>query len=142
MLQLNCPHCYATNRLPAERLGDKPNCGRCKQALFDGKPLTLTPTNFSTTLEKNDIPIVVDCWAPWCGPCQTFGPVFSQAAAQCEPRARFAKLDTQANPGIAQQLAIRSIPTLLVFKDGKEVQRLSGALPLPQFRQWLMQAGI
>ena len=142
MLQLNCPHCYATNRLPAERLDDKPNCGRCKQPLFDRKPLTLTPTNFSATLEKNDIPVVIDCWAPWCGPCRTFGPVFSQAAAQCEPRARFAKLDTEANPGIAQQLAIRSIPTLLVFNGGREVQRISGALPLPQFRQWLMQAGI
>lgn len=142
MLQINCPHCFATNRLPDERLGDKPTCGRCKQALFDGKPLTLTPNNIAATLEKNDIPVVVDCWPPWCGPCQTFGPIFSQAAAQFEPRARFAKLDTEANQAIAQQWAIRSIPTLLVFKSGKEIQRLSGALPLPQFSQWLKQAGI
>lgn len=142
MLQINCPHCLATNRVPAERLGDKPNCGRCKQALFDGKPLVLTPNNLAATLEKNDIPVVVDCWASWCGPCQAFGPVFNQAAAQFEPRARFAKLDTEANQAIAQQWGIRSIPTLLVFKGGKEVQRLAGALPLPQFSQWLRQAGI
>jgi thioredoxin 2 len=142
MLHINCPHCFATNRLAENRLGDKPNCGRCKQALFEGKPLTLTPNNLTATLEKNDIPVVVDCWAPWCGPCQTFGPVFSQAAAQFEPRARFAKLDTEANQAIAQQWGIRSIPTLLVFKGGREIQRLSGALPLAQFSQWLQQAGI
>lgn len=142
MLQINCPHCFATNRLPDERLGDKPNCGRCKQVLFDGKPLVLTPNNIAATLEKNDIPVVVDCWAPWCGPCQTFGPIFSQAAAQSEPRARFAKLDTEANQAIAQQWGIRSIPTLLIFKGGREIQRLSGALPMPQFIQWLRQSGI
>lgn len=142
MLHINCPHCFATNRLPDERLKDKPNCGKCKQSLFDGNPLILTPNNIAATLEKNDIPVVVDCWAPWCGPCQTFGPIFSQAAAQFEPRARFAKLDTEANQAIAQRWAIRSIPTLLVFKGGQEIQRLSGALPLAQFNQWLQQAGI
>jgi len=142
MLHINCPHCFATNRLPDERLADKPTCGKCKQGLFEGRPLVLTPNNIAATLEKNDIPVVVDCWASWCGPCQTFAPIFNQAAAQFEPRARFAKLDTEANQAIAQQWAIRSIPTLLVFKGGKEIQRLSGALPLPQFSQWLRQAGI
>ena len=142
MLHINCPHCFATNRLPDERLADKPTCGKCKQGLFEGRPLVLTPNNIAATLEKNDIPVVVDCWASWCGPCQTFAPIFNQAAAQFEPRARFARLDTEANQAIAQQWAIRSIPTLLVFKGGKEIQRLSGALPLPQFSQWLRQAGI
>lgn len=142
MLQINCPHCFTTNRLPDERLSDNPNCGKCKKSLFSGKPLELNPGNVAATLEKNDIPVVVDCWAPWCGPCQHFAPVFEQAAALFEPKARFAKLNTEAVPSIAQRWGIRSIPTLIVFKNGKEIQRMSGAMPLPQFKQWLQQAGV
>lgn len=142
MLQLNCPHCFTTNRLPDERLSDHPNCGKCKKELFTGEPMELNPGNVAATLEKNDIPVVVDCWAPWCGPCQGFAPVFEQAASLVEPRARFAKLNTEAVPSIAQRWGIRSIPTLIIFKNGKEIQRMSGAMPLPQFRQWLQQAGV
>lgn len=142
MLQINCPHCFTTNRLPDARLTDKPSCGKCKQPLFSGTPLELNQHNLAATLHNNDIPLVIDCWAPWCGPCKSFAPVFSQATAHYEPRARFAKLNTEAEPAIAQQWAIRSIPSLLIFKAGKEVQRQAGALSLAQFSQWLKSAGI
>ena len=138
--QINCPHCFATNRLPMDRLGDNPNCGRCKQPLFIGKPLELNLDNLASTIEKNDIPVLVDCWAPWCGPCQSFAPVFEQAAAQMEPHIRLAKLNTEAVPAIAQEWGIRSIPTLILFKDGREIQRVSGAMPIPQLKQWVLQS--
>lgn len=139
--QINCPHCFATNRLPSERLTDNPTCGKCKQALFIGKPLELNNNNVASAIEKNDIPVLVDCWAPWCGPCQSFAPVFEQLAAQSEPYLRCAKLDTEAVPGIAQDWGIRSIPTLILFKSGKEVERVSGAMSLQQVKQWLVQVG-
>ncbi len=138
--QINCPHCFATNRLPMDRLGDNPNCGRCKQPLFIGKPLELNLDNLASTIEKNDIPVLVDCWAPWCGPCQSFAPVFEQAAAQMEPHIRLAKLNTEAVPAIAQEWGIRSIPTLILFKGGREIQRVSGAMPIPQLKQWVLQS--
>ena len=138
--QINCPHCFATNRLPMDRLGDNPNCGRCKQPLFIGKPLELNLDNLASTIEKNDIPVLVDCWAPWCGPCQSFAPVFEQAAAQMEPHIRLAKLNTEAVPVIAQEWGIRSIPTLILFKGGREIQRVSGAMPIPQLKQWVLQS--
>jgi len=141
-VQINCPHCLANNRVPEGRLADKPVCGRCKAALFTGKPIDLHQHNIYATLEKNDIPVLVDCWASWCGPCQSFTPVFEQAAAQFEPKLRFAKLDTEAMQVVSQQWSIRSIPTLVLFKQGKEVQRLAGALPLPQLQQWLQQLGV
>ena len=140
--QINCPHCSATNRLPSERLTDNPTCGRCKQAIFVGKPLELNSDNVANTIEKNDIPVLVDCWAPWCGPCQSFAPVFEQLAAQSEPYLRFAKLNTEAVQSIAQDWGIRSIPTLILFKGGKEVQRVSGAMSLPQLKQWLVQTDV
>lgn len=140
-VQINCPTCFATNRLPAERLTDKPSCGKCKRPLFIGKPLELNPGNVASTIEKNDIPVLVDCWAPWCGPCQSFAPVFEQLAAESEPYMRCAKLNTEAVPSIAQRWAIRSIPTLILFKGGKEIDRVSGAMPLQQLKAWLVKAG-
>ncbi len=142
MSHINCPNCLATNRLADERLSDNPLCGKCKKPLFAGKPMELHPGNVAATISNNDIPIVVDCWAPWCGPCRSFAPVFEQAAAQLEPKARFAKLNTEAAPSIGQRWRIQSIPTLIIFKGGKEVARMSGAMPLPQFKQWLAQQGI
>lgn len=141
-MHINCPHCFSTNRLEKERLKDKPTCGKCKKPLFQGKPLDLNSGNVANTLSKNDLPVVVDCWAPWCGPCQTFGPIFNQATAQLEPNARFAKLNTEANPSIAQRWNIRSIPTLILFKGGREMARVSGALPLKQLNQWLKENGV
>lgn len=136
-VQVNCPHCYANNRLPQERLADNPRCGRCKQSLFSGQPVELNQHNLQATLTGNQIPVLVDCWAAWCGPCQSFAPVFAQAAERLEPLLRFAKLNTELEQGIAQQWAIRSIPTLILFRDGQEQDRMAGALPLPQLMQWL-----
>ena len=104
--------------------------------------MELNPGNVANTLERNDIPVLVDCWAPWCGPCQGFAPVFEEAAARLEPNLRFAKLNTEAVPSIAQRWAIRSIPTLILFNHGKEVQRVSGALPMPQLMRWLHESGL
>lgn len=140
--QISCPHCFATNRLPGERLTDKPNCGKCKQPLFTGKPLELTTGNVASTLEKNDIPVLVDCWASWCGPCQSFAPVFEQITAESEPYIRFAKLNTEDEQSIAQSWGIRSIPTLILFKGGKEIRRESGAMSIQQLKQWLVQSKV
>lgn len=139
-IQINCPHCLANNRLPADRLSDQPKCGRCKAQLFFGKPIELTAQNIQQTIDSNEIPVLVDCWAPWCGPCQSFAPVFENAAARLEPYVRLAKLNTEAQPDLGASWNIRSIPTLILFKEGKELQRVSGALPLPQLMQWVYQA--
>ncbi len=141
-IQLNCPHCFATNRLPSERLQDRPNCGKCRQPIFVGKPMDLNSNNLANTLERNDIPVLVDCWAAWCGPCQSFAPVFEQAAMRMEPLIRFAKLDTEAEQNIAQSWGIRSIPTLILFNQGKEVKRVAGALPMPELLRWLHESGL
>lgn len=141
-LNICCPHCSVTNKVPQERLGDGPKCGKCKSPLFAGQTTNLTSANYSSMLQRNDIPVLIDCWASWCGPCQQFAPVFEQAAGQFEPAIRLAKLDTEAEQGIAAQLQIRSIPTLILFKQGKEAARISGALPLSQLKQWLIQQGV
>lgn len=137
-----CPECSATNNVPTNRLGDGPKCGKCKQALFQGNTVNLTSANYQNMINRNDIPVLIDCWATWCGPCQQFAPIFEQAATQFEPNLRLAKLNTEAEQAIAGQLQIRSIPTLILFKQGKEIARISGALPLGQLKQWLTQQGV
>jgi thioredoxin 2 len=136
-LAVPCPHCAALNRLPEDRLGEHPNCGRCKQPLFEGKPTVLTTDNFDAVATRGDLPVVIDFWAPWCGPCVGFAPVFAEAAASLEPRLRLAKVDTEAQPALAQRFGIRSIPTLLVMRQGREVARQAGALNGMQLRQFL-----
>ncbi|HEX2667802.1 MAG TPA: thioredoxin TrxC [Gammaproteobacteria bacterium] len=138
-LHVACPDCGASNRLPEARLGEAPKCGKCGAPLFSAHPSTLTDANFDKLVNGTDLPVVVDCWASWCGPCMRFAPVFEEAAAKLEPRVRLAKLDTDANQTVSARLGIRSIPTLVMFKGGKEVARVSGALPLGPFLEWVKQ---
>ena len=140
-LIVSCAQCGAGNRLPTDRLDHAPRCGRCKAPLFQGQPLELTAAN-QRSLLGGDLPLLVDCWAPWCGPCRSFAPVFEQAARDYEPRLRLAKLNTEQEPAMAAQWQIRSIPTLILFRQGVEQQRIAGALQQQQLRQWLQEAGI
>ncbi|BCR23071.1 thioredoxin TrxC [Aquipseudomonas alcaligenes] len=136
-----CPACNGLNRIPSERLGDAPRCGRCKSPVLPAAPITLSQASFAAQL-KGDLPLLVDVWADWCGPCKAFAPTFAQAAAQLQGRCRLGKLDSEANPQLSAQLGIRSIPSLILFRGGVEVARQSGALPLPQLLAWLRSQGI
>lgn len=137
-LTSRCPHCQAMNRIPSERVNDAPKCGKCQSALLEGKPIEGTSDNFAALL-NSDKPVVVDFWAPWCGPCQSFAPAFEAVAEQEEGRALFVKIDTEAQQALAAQYRIRSIPTLMVFKNGERVDVLNGALPQNAFSDWLSQ---
>ena len=132
-----CPHCEAVNRLPPARIADHPKCGKCHEPLFVAKPLELNAQNFQKFIGRNDIPVVVDFWAPWCGPCISMAPAFASAAAQLEPSARLAKLDTEAEQSIATRFQIRSIPTLALFKEGQEVARQAGAMSAADIVRWV-----
>lgn len=136
-----CPACNGLNRIPSERLGDAPRCGRCKSPVLPAAPITLNQASFAAQL-KGDLPLLVDVWADWCGPCKAFAPTFAQAAAQLQGRCRLGKLDSEANPQLSAQLGIRSIPSLILFRGGVEVARQSGALPLPQLLAWMRGQGI
>jgi thioredoxin 2 len=132
-----CPSCSATNRIPADRLKQGPKCGKCGEQVFAGRPTALTDTSFQKHIEKNDIPVVVDFWADWCGPCKMMAPQFEQAAKDLEPDVRLAKLDTEAAQGTAARFSIRSIPTLVLFRDGREVARQAGAMGAADIVRWV-----
>jgi len=136
-LHVVCPHCAAVNRLPAAKTGAAPNCGKCGQALFTGKPLNVGTANFEHHLQRDDLPLLVDFWAPWCAPCRMMAPVFEQAARELEPQIRLLKVDTEAEPALAARYGIRSIPTLTLFSDGREIARHAGAVDLDTLKRWL-----
>ena len=136
-LHVVCPHCDAVNRLPTARLAEKPVCGKCGQALFAGQPVDLNASNFDRHIERSDLPVVVDFWAPWCGPCRTMAPTFARAASELEPTVRLAKVDTEGEQQLAARFNIRSIPTLAIFRNGREIARQSGAADAATLRRWV-----
>jgi thioredoxin 2 len=136
-LQVVCPHCDAVNRVPAARLRGHPACGRCHGALFTGHPVLLTAANFDTHVARGSLPLVVDFWAQWCGPCRAMAPVFEQAAQVLEPGVRLAKLNTEEAPEVAARWQVRSIPTLILFRDGREAARQAGAMPGAMLMEWI-----
>ena len=135
--QIVCPHCQGVNRVPTQRLGDNPNCGKCKKGLVTGKPTELTDISFNKLILKSSLPVVVDFWADWCGPCKMMAPAYADASNELKTIAVLAKLNTETAQQASARFQIRSIPTMIIFKDGKEVARQSGAMNKDQIIQWV-----
>jgi thioredoxin 2 len=136
-----CPHCHAANRLPAERLAEGGVCGKCKSRLFTGEPVELGAASFDIHAGRSGIPLLVDFWAPWCGPCRAMAPAFAQAARELEPEFRLAKVNTEEEQGLAARFGIRSIPTLALFRNGREVARQAGAMDAGSLMRWVRRQG-
>jgi thioredoxin 2 len=140
-LLLACPRCLTANRVPAARLGDDPKCGKCGAPLLDGKPVALDDATFEQFVSRSELPVVVDFWAAWCGPCKMMAPAFEQAAGELKTRVRFAKLDTEKAQGVAARFGIRSIPTMILYRGGREAVRVSGAMDARGIRSWVETQG-
>ncbi|MCB1928311.1 MAG: thioredoxin TrxC [Rhodocyclaceae bacterium] len=136
-LILACPACDSLNRVPAERLGEAPNCGKCHSPLFQQRPIALDQNNFEIHSGRADLPLLVDFWAPWCGPCRAMAPAFEEAARLLEPGVRLAKVNTEDEQSLAARFGIRSIPTLVLFRGGREVARQAGAMNAAGIVQWV-----
>ena len=134
-----CASCSTANRVPAQRLGDDPKCGKCGAPLLDGKPVALDEARFDSFIGRNELPVLVDFWADWCGPCHAMAPAFERAAGELKTRVRFAKLNTEDAQPVAARFGIRSIPTLILFRGGREVARVSGAMDARSIASWVVR---
>ena len=139
MANIVCPECMAVNRVPADKPADKAKCGACHQPLFSGRPVDASAASFATHVSRNDIPVVADFWAEWCGPCKMMAPAYERVAAEMEPEVRFLKVDTEAEQQLAAQYNIRSIPTVMLFRGGKLVAQRAGASDARSLRDWISQ---
>ncbi|MEA3522067.1 MAG: thioredoxin TrxC [Campylobacterota bacterium] len=136
-IKVVCPHCGKVNAIPLKESYAKANCGECKNSLLNTKPINLDEKSFDNQMLNSDIPVIIDFWAEWCGPCKMMGPAFEEAATSFALKARFAKVDTEAEQNIAARFSIRSIPTIIAFKNNKEIDRVSGALSVTQLQDWV-----
>ncbi len=136
-LHVVCPVCNTINRIPADKMTSDPGCGKCSNSIFPGQPVELNASSFKRHISRNDIPVVVDFWAPWCAPCKMMAPWFTEAAASLEPRVRFAKVNTEQEQKLGAEFAVRSIPTLMLFRNGKEISRKAGAMQAAQIVNWI-----